>query len=434
MFDSQTIRRMATSDLHALVGQLGLLRRPADDQDIIERIEALERLKAAASAAQAELASQLRGRRHGWPDASVGAEIALARHESPHAGSRHLDLAKALTTDLPMTYQALRAGDLTEARAEIIASETRSLTPEDRRLADLELASLTGLGDSALRERARTVVLRIDERAATNRRLQARQERYVTGRHLGDGTARVVAVIREEHFAAVIGALDTAAASARAAGDPRAQGQIKADTLVERVTGIDPAALATLKVNLVVGVDTLVGDDSSPGQLVASGGSTSPVPATLVRAMVARASRGGMATLRRLFVMPADGALVSMESRSRAFPRALAELIDLRDAGRCRTPFCNAPIRHHDHVVPHRDGGPTDADNGQGLCERCNYLKEAPGWTSWVDRGGEINTMTPAGHRHVSRPPPLAYAARRPRDGAKMTRAEFTLAELILAS
>src|SRR3546814_8207540 len=30
------------------------------------------------------------------------------------------------------------------------------------------------------------------------------------------------------------------------------------------------------------------------------------------------------------------------------------------------------------------DGGRTAVVNGQGLCERCNYVKETPGWTSWV--------------------------------------------------
>lgn len=73
-----------------------------------------------------------------------------------------------------------------------------------------------------------------------------------------------------------------------------------------------------------------------------------------------------------------------MESRSRTFPTALAELLDLRDGGRCRTPGCDAAVRHHDHVVRVSDGGPTKAHNGQGLCERCNYVKETPGWTSWV--------------------------------------------------
>ena len=61
---------------------------------------------------------------------------------------------------------------------------------------------------------------------------------------------------------------------------------------------------------------------------------------------------------------------------------------DVRDGGLCRTPGCNAPVRHYDHVVRASDGGPTSADNGQGLCERCNYVKETWGWSSWVTTAG----------------------------------------------
>ncbi len=52
-------------------------------------------------------------------------------------------------------------------------------------------------------------------------------------------------------------------------------------------------------------------------------------------------------------------------------------------------PFCDAPIRHIDHITPRSEGGQTSAANGQGLCERCNHAKQAPGWTQKTphDRG-----------------------------------------------
>ena len=426
---------MTTADLHALIDDLLILQRPTDDTDLVSQLDALERLKAAAAAAQARLAFELVGQREGsegagTSDLGTAAEVALARRESPHAGARHLWLARALLTDLPATHAALSHGDLTEARAMIIATETQHLSPEDRRAADAELAGvpgvLEGLGEGALRDRARTIAYRLDDQAATRRHLQARQDRHVTGRILGDGTARITAVVGQEHFAAVIGALDTAAGTARAAGDPRTHSQVKADTLVARVTGIDPMAPASLQVDLVIGVDTLVADDPAPGHVVGSG----PVPATLARALVAGAARDSLATLRRLFVTPEDRELIAMESRRRTFPKALVEVIDRRDAGRCRTPWCNAVIRHHDHVLAHHQGGETGLDNGQGLCERCNYTKEQPGWTSWVGTRGQINTLTPATHVHTSHPPPLTEQPRPP----TQSRIELYLANLILAA
>jgi hypothetical protein len=55
------------------------------------------------------------------------------------------------------------------------------------------------------------------------------------------------------------------------------------------------------------------------------------------------------ATLRRLYRHPKSGALVAMESRSRCFPKGLVRFIGLRDQT-CRTPYCDAPIRHCDHL------------------------------------------------------------------------------------
>ncbi len=51
-----------------------------------------------------------------------------------------------------------------------------------------------------------------------------------------------------------------------------------------------------------------------------------------------------------------------------------------------------------------RNGGPTRTTNGQGLCERCNYTKEEPGWRSEVDEHG-ITITTPTGHTARSVPP-----------------------------
>ena len=85
------------------------------------------------------------------------------------------------------------------------------------------------------------------------------------------------------------------------------------------------------------------------------------------------------AVFRRLYASPRPGELVAMESRARAFPVGLSRLIRLRDVT-CRTPWCNAVIRHIDHVVPHHRGGPTSYENGQGLCVRCNLAKEHGTW------------------------------------------------------
>ncbi|AMY20027.1 MULTISPECIES: HNH endonuclease [Nocardiaceae] len=73
----------------------------------------------------------------------------------------------------------------------------------------------------------------------------------------------------------------------------------------------------------------------------------------------------------------------------------------------------DAPIRHHDHIRPHEDGGPTTADNGLGLCAACNHAKQGDGWTTTRTSdpdGNDRHTVefrTPTGHTYRSISPSL---------------------------
>ena len=85
------------------------------------------------------------------------------------------------------------------------------------------------------------------------------------------------------------------------------------------------------------------------------------------------------AWLRRLYTTPDRSSLVAMDSRRRTFTGGLRRFLVLRDQV-CRTPWCDAPIRHLDHVRSDIEDGETSAGNAQGLCESCNYTKQIAGW------------------------------------------------------
>src|SRR4051794_5429191 len=123
----------------------------ASAEELVDRIRALEELKARASAEQARLAARLdelvraehRAARipRGQQGRGAGAVGALARRESPFRGSRLLGLATALTTELPHTLTAMEHGQLSEWRATLVARETACLDAEDRRSADAWLCA-----------------------------------------------------------------------------------------------------------------------------------------------------------------------------------------------------------------------------------------------------------------------------------------------------
>ncbi len=400
--------------LRCWIAGLTALDRSVDDAERVTQLELLERLKSAAAAAQAEVtvdvaASQraqqvAAGVPAGKAGAGVGAQVGLARRDSPFRGGRYLGLAQALTSELPLTLAALRAGDISEWRATIVCRETACLDPADRRAADAELGpALPGLGDREVEAAARAVAYRLDPRAFVDRSKGATKDRTVTLRPAPDTMSRFCGFLPVAQGVATYTALSTEADRCRAEGDQRSRGQIMADTLVERVTGQQTAEKVPVEVQLVMPAETLLAGGDEPGDLAGAG----PVPAGTARNLVA--DPDARVWLRRVYARPADGTLVAMDSRRRRFPKGLRRLIQVRDRT-CRTPWCGAPIRHTDHVVPVAEGGKTSADNGQGLCEACNYTKQAPGWRSRPGPGGagdRVEITTPTGHTYPSHPPPL---------------------------
>ena len=394
----------------------------ADQSVLIERIAELETIKSAAAAGQARAAAALDAARRAGEAASgmpserrgrgVASEIALARRDSPARGGRHLGFAKALVHEMPHTLHALESGALSEWRATLIVRESACLEVEDRRTLDVELcrdpAGLDGMGDARVAAAAKAIAYRLDPHAVVDRAAKAENERTVTIRPAPDTMTYVTALLPLTQGVSVYAALRR---EADTRSDGRSRGQVMADTLVERVTGRAAAVPTPIAVNLVMSDDTLLGGDSAPADISGYG----PIPAAVARSMVARsvADRRSRATLRRLYTHPRTGALVSMESRARLFPRGLATFIELRDQ-RCRTPYCDAPIRHRDHAQPWAKGGTTTVENGLGLCERCNYTKEAPGWrvSTSVDKNHTHTAefTTPTGRRYQSGAPPRGPA------------------------
>ena len=392
----------------------------ADQPALIERIAELERIKSAAAAGQARAAAALdKARRNAEASAGVPAaqrgrgvasEIALARRDAPVRGGRHLGFAKALVHEMPHTLAALECGTLSEWRATLIVRESACLDIEDRRTLDAELcadpARLNGMGDARVAAAAKAIAYRLDPHAVVDRAAKAETERTVTIRPAPDTMTYLTALLPVAKGVAVYAALRR---EADTRCDGRSRGQVMADTLVERVTGRDATVPTPIAVNLVLSDETLLGGDNTPADIRGYG----PIPAAVARAMVSSAvvDPRSRATLRRLYAHPRAGALVAMESRARLFPSGLAAFIELRDR-RCRTPYCDAPIRHRDHAQPWAEGGPTTADNGLGLCERCNYAKEAAGWrVSTSINENDTHTAeftTPTGNHYRSEAPPRA--------------------------
>lgn len=409
----------ATVELAALLARLGVLAHhpsPGTDAARIDRITIMERVRAALAAAQhtemvAFARSQVEAhiadhtRRPRTVGRGIGDQIALACKQSPYNGSRRLGVARALHTDLPMTRALLAAGQISEDLAELVVTQTRHLTPEQRRLVDKQLAT-AGL-DTLSPLRAAALIKKhayeVDRAAYLARGRTARADRRVTLRPAPDTMSLLTGLLPVEQGVACLAALRQHTDQVVGNGDGRTRDQIMADTLVERLTGQARATDVNVEVGIVIPVDALLDPEhAGPADVTGYG----PIPAAIAHDVLA--TTNGKRWWRRLFTRPETGLLVGGDPRRRRFDGFLAHLIGIRDHGRCRDPYCDAPIRHVDHIQTHRSGGPTTYPNGRGVCARGNYVRETPGWhvdlvdDGLSDRPHTVRTTTPTGHTYIS--------------------------------
>jgi Domain of unknown function (DUF222) len=393
----------------------------ASDAVRIDRIALLEKLRAATAAlqaaetvrfAQSQVAEQLAADVH--PTAvgrGIAEQIGLACRISPVVAARRLNTARALCLELPDTYSQLAAGELSERVAETVVAETRHLDPETRRQVDAQLqgAGISRMGFKAAVGCVRKTAYEADRQGYVQRGRTERHHRRVGVRPAPDTMAVLTGYLPVEQGIACYAALQRHADGIVATGDTRTRGQIMADTLVERLTGQVAAGDVNVELQLLMPLDALIKTGDLSAAVIPGYG---PLPHELAREILTTSR--GRKWWRRLFTGPSSthssGPIVGGDPARRRFDGWLAKLIKLRDQT-CRDPYCDAPIRHIDHITRHSDGGATTFENGRGECARGNLVREMPGWRiKLIDcgfHGGphKIIITTPTGHHYLSRAP-----------------------------
>ena len=258
----------------------------------------------------------------------VGAQVALARRDSPNRGGRHLGLAQALVREMPHTLALLQAGLVSEWRATILVRETACLSREDRAQADAELADrLPELGDLQTELQARAIAYRLDPAAFMARVRGAVADRRVTCRPAPDTMARLSGLLPAALGVAAYATLRREADTLKAAGDQRSRDQLMADLFFTRLTAQPDSGTKTdsdsgegdhrdggadanrgaatdsdadedsevgdvpVEVQLVMTDKTLFGGDDEPALLQGYG----PIPAALARRLVRDTKQRGVA-------------------------------------------------------------------------------------------------------------------------------------------
>ncbi|MGP5290427.1 DUF222 domain-containing protein [Brachybacterium tyrofermentans] len=386
-------------------------------------------------------------------DRAAAREVSMSTRRSPDLASRTLASARRLVESMPTMLRALATGRLSESAVRTMAASVAPLSPTQREQVDAllgtRLAALDGCGTEEWKGAVSAAIAASDAEGESRRHEHARGTRSVTVRRGEHGMAVVSARLPALDAMKIRKRLSLEAERLRASGDRRGHQQIQADSFIATLLGaedgmdrtdLDIGVIITDRALLHPGQGELahiegygpipveaVGQELagplrelalSTGRTIAADGASGPPAGAgspgldplatetvgLDDALGADASAVRLA-LRRLYTHPTTGELVAVDSVAREFPRALARFIRWRDVT-CRGPFCNAPIRHSDHIRPYAAGGHTCLDNGQGLCAFCNDKEQqtasverstdsAGHQVTWTSRTGTVRTTGP---------------------------------------
>ena len=213
------------------------------------------------------------------------------------------------------------------------------------------------------------------------RHAYAHSQRRVSIRPAPDTMAYLTALLPAHEAVAVYAALTHTAATARSDGDPRSTDHVKADTLVERITGQTHAHQVPIDIGLVMTDTTLTDTDHTPAILQGYG----PIPAALARDILRDTTRPAGSSRRR--TPSSDGASDGHHQADAYRARRVSQRADQRDPGAPHTQDCSP--KDYDQArppEPHSGGCPTEGHDQSSTDQRANPHAHAAAKASGCDR------------------------------------------------
>jgi hypothetical protein len=436
----------------------------ADDVQVAARLQQIERNRARETAEEAELILRLAelrpddddprpgtpGARGTWrrTDPEFPGVSEFFTREVGHAlnlgrGTAAFRARRAFTwrDKLPATFALLRRGEIDERRAGRLAAVLEHTAPELAHEVEARLLpEALDLAPARLEARALELLAELDAEAIEQRHEEGAKSADVRAYPTADGMGTLAADMPADQVAACHAMIDELARMAKADGDERPIGQIRAEILTMLVLGPGDSGVPAVQLDLTVtatldragalGGGTVNGFAITRAQLRAllarfgALGLQTPQDGTLTVALADEDGRllatASAAELARLAARgcrdhPLDDGcdcplLGAPPDTDRYEPTpAQRRFVTTRDRT-CRMPNCGQRVgwADHDHVVAHSAGGATSCGNLCCLCRSDHRLKTfARRWRFRMDPDGTLHVTSPSGVTRTTRPPGL---------------------------
>ena len=243
----------------------------------------------------------------------------------------------------------------------------------------------------ALRERLHTETMQVrHERARADRRVSIEVDR--------DGMGWLHALLPAHDLSLIHAQLDqTAFGLFTEADEARTMNQLRADVLVDLLTGGATATKPGVTVALTVPMMSLLGQSTEPAVMEGVG----PIDLDTARRLTADAP-----TLTRILTDPVTGTMLALDPQKYRSNAATRRWLGHRDVT-CTFPGCGrrASGCDIDHITAY-NGSNTTIDNLHHLCRKHHRIKHETTWKVEKPPGQPEVWTSPTGHTPASDPPP----------------------------
>ena len=339
-----------------------------------------------------------------WVAEAASAEIRAALTLTRRAADVELGFAVDLKRRLPRVAHALEAGTIDVRRAKTIGHGTVHLSAAAASsVVDQIIEHAPVLTTGQLRARIGRLCIEADPQEAQQRYEQAVEERRVIAEPTDAATANLLGLDLPPHrVAAATRRINHLARSLRGREESRTMDQLRADVLLDLLTGVNHSPKKTANnttgmVDIRVDLETLTRLADHPGELAGYG----PVIADIARQA---AECQPDAEWRYTVTDPSTGRPVAVGTTRRRPTAGQRRLVEAQHPS-CVFPGCRMPAVDCDldHGIPWSEGGATTDANLAPLCRHDHVVaRHRVGWTYRRLPNGDHQWTSPFGHTYTT--------------------------------